>query len=70
MRQKDIIAGLVYSAKVSGRLSSLEVLQIQTRWTDKQNRVFYHCRNLNTKREIIVKSANRFHARVTPKETI
>ncbi len=64
MKQKDIIAGLTYTAMVSGKLQPLNVKSIQQIFNGKREVTRYRCVNLNTGREVIVKSAAKFRTRV------
>jgi len=61
MKTTQIEVGRTYQAKVSGVLVPLTVLSIDVRetWGGKSVKR-YRCRNERTKREVIVRSAQRF----------
>ena len=76
MKAKDVKVGSVYVAKVSGKLARVRVLGTVERWsgasTYTPGRPYGHevthwtCENLDTKRTIEVKSAQRFRREVAP----
>lgn len=61
MRAKDIKIGHVYEARVSGKTAFLRVMLIDNP-TTPSGRVAtrYHCKNLNTGRTVIARSAAKF----------
>lgn len=61
MKQSEIIVGGRYTAEVSGKIVALTVKTITA---NSDGRIRYNCFNENTRREITVKSAMRFRARL------
>lgn len=64
MKTKDIKVGDRYSAKVSGRLVVVKVLEIVVREGSKWMRggTTFRCLNEDTQREVRVRSAARFRS--------
>lgn len=70
MKASEIEVGGIYTAKVSGKIARVRVddkvprfrLRDGVEWTE------YRCTNLETRRQIRIKSCQRFRQRVQPKE--
>ena len=70
MKESEIKVGGRYTAKVSGKLTTVEVLEKIDVWFFNKGFVTqYRCKNLSTGREIRIKSCQRFRSMVRPKHS-
>lgn len=62
MKREEIQVGGIYTAKVSNRIVNVRVERITKREGSDYRRggTYYVCTNLNTNREIVIKSAAKF----------
>jgi len=65
MKKSEIEIGGTYTAKVSGNIVPVKVIEQRTRY-DFSGRacIGWRCRNTATGREIVVKSAQRFRRKI------
>jgi hypothetical protein len=67
--QKEIEVGHVWAAKVSGKITELQVVHIRERFRGQRSTLVFDCINLRTERHIVVRSAQRFRFRISPPPT-